>query len=163
VANGDAHKTGSLTLKVDGVVIGTINVPGTGGWQTWTTIAIPGTTSLTAGNHTVQVACNSRNGGGNLSWVSLTLGNSAKVPADVLAAGPGSFSIYPNPVSRRLFIPKLSAGAVVTITDVSGKIIAVRKMTEAADHIDLGFLKAGTYFATIREAGKARVEKFVKD
>jgi endoglucanase len=73
VANGDARKIGQLTLKVDGVVIGSVNVPGTGGWQNWTTITMSGTAALTAGNHVVQVACNSRNGGGNLSWVSFTL------------------------------------------------------------------------------------------
>lgn len=79
VANGDARKIGALSLKVDGVVVGSISVPLTGDWQTWTTVTMQGNISLTAGNHTIQVACTSRNGGGNLSWVSFALNGGAKI------------------------------------------------------------------------------------
>ncbi|MGB8193560.1 MAG: cellulase family glycosylhydrolase [Chitinophagaceae bacterium] len=162
VANGDARKVGALMLKVDGVVKGTINVPLTGGWQTWSTVTMSGTVALTVGNHTVQIACGSRNGGGNLSWVSLTLGTGAKFSTDVLTAQQSSSPVYPNPVNDRLYIPKLSAGAMISITDMWGKAITTDRMIKAAGYIDVSFLKAGTYFLKIREGEKEMVEKFVK-
>lgn len=46
---------GSIHLKIDGVnVTGSINLPATGGWQTWTT-KDAGVVSITAGNHTLRI------------------------------------------------------------------------------------------------------------
>jgi len=149
VANGDARKVGSLTLKVDGVTLGTVSVPGTGDWQIWTTVTMSGTAALTTGNHTVQVFCNSRNGGGNLGWVNFSLAGASKVPDVVVTES--SSTIYPNPVTHRLYV----TGTVVNITDASGKIIPVKK---AGNYVDVSALKPGTYYLRLKEG----VQKFVK-
>jgi len=62
---------GKFHVEVDGVdKTGPINVPDTGGWQTWT--ALPGPSiSLTAGTHVIRVsfdAVGSGGGGGNYNW-----------------------------------------------------------------------------------------------
>jgi VCBS repeat-containing protein len=156
VANGDARKVGSLTLKVDGATVGTINIPGTGDWQAWITSTMSGTAALTAGNHTVQVFCNSRNGGGNLSWVSFSLAGASKVP-DVLVNELQSSAIYPNPVNQRLYVP--SKYTVVSITDVSGKVIATSK---TGNYVDVSALQPGAYFLKLKEGDKIRLQQFVK-
>lgn len=51
-ANG-AATTATRTIQVDGVSVGTINLPTTGNWDTWGTATL--TTSLTAGKRTVKV------------------------------------------------------------------------------------------------------------
>ncbi|HYE56202.1 MAG TPA: cellulase family glycosylhydrolase [Chitinophagaceae bacterium] len=155
VANGDARKIGALTLKVDGNTIGTINVPLTGGWQTWNTITLPGTVSLSAGNHTVQVACNSRNGGGNLSWISFTTASGVKAATNVMA-------VYPNPVTQQLFIPGLRAQARISITDAAGKIVLAERAA-TANRVDVAFLKPGPYFLKIRQGNNERVQQFIKE
>jgi hypothetical protein len=64
-------------LEIDGVDrTGPINVPNTGGWQTWQTIT-KGGLPLTAGTHAVRLvfdAGTAENGGaGNYNWVRFTL------------------------------------------------------------------------------------------
>ena len=47
--------TGSFHIEVDGVnKTGTIAVPNTGGWQSWTNVTATGI-SLTGGNHTLKI------------------------------------------------------------------------------------------------------------
>jgi hypothetical protein len=73
----DTSTGGALHVEVDGVnVSGTLSVPNTGGWQTWTTITKTGI-NLTAGQHIVKVSfdTNGSNGWvGNLNWFSFAPG-----------------------------------------------------------------------------------------
>ncbi len=66
---------GSFHVEVDGTnVTGPLQIPGTGGWQNWTTITSPVFT-LTAGQHVLRVAmdANGATGSvGNLNWLSIT-------------------------------------------------------------------------------------------
>jgi len=39
---------GQLRVRINGAVLGTVNIPNTGGWQTWQTVTLP-TVSLTGG------------------------------------------------------------------------------------------------------------------
>ena len=65
---------GRFHVEVDGVdKTGPINVPDTGGWQTWTTLRAPNI-SLTAGTHVIRVyfdAVGSGGGAGNYNWFSI--------------------------------------------------------------------------------------------
>ena len=62
---------GRLHVEVDGVdKTGPINVPDTGGWQTWTTLPGP-SISLSSGSHVIRVyfdAVGSGGGAGNYNW-----------------------------------------------------------------------------------------------
>ena len=162
VANGDIRKVGSLSLKIDGSAVGTISVPLTGGWQTWTTVTMTGTPSLTAGNHIIQVACNARNGGGNLSWVNFALSNTTRINKDNITEGADLYKIYPNPVMDKLFLPGLSADALITVTDISGRILFTNTFLKTTREMDMRFLKAGTYFIRIKEGQKEKTQKFIK-
>jgi polygalacturonase/pectin methylesterase-like acyl-CoA thioesterase/fibronectin type 3 domain-containing protein len=59
----------------DGTVLATVNVPQTGGWQSWTTVSVP--VNLKAGTQTVRVY--SVTGGVNLNWIKLVDGVDGKM------------------------------------------------------------------------------------
>lgn len=64
---------GSLTLEEAGgnPTYGTLAIPGTGGWQNWTTIKH--TVSLSAGSHKFGINANA--GGWNLNWIRISKAN----------------------------------------------------------------------------------------
>jgi hypothetical protein len=60
---------GTIDMVVDSSTIGTVDVLGTGGWQTWTTIST--TAVFDAGTQTLRLSF--PDGGFNLNWFKLTL------------------------------------------------------------------------------------------
>ena len=60
----------SLHVEIDGVTIGTIAVPNTGGFQTWQTVSVT-TPSLTLGQHIMRIYMET--GGFNLNYVTFVL------------------------------------------------------------------------------------------
>src|SRR5688572_11986177 len=66
VASGTSG--GQLQLRSGSNVLATVNVAGTGGWQTWTTLAA--TATLSAGTQTLRLHAVS--GGYNLNWVQFS-------------------------------------------------------------------------------------------
>lgn len=72
---------GSFRLEVDGEDrTGPIGVPGTGGWQNWTTVS--GEMHLDAGPQTIRFAKNDSANGFNLNWFRFTAQNAPCSPAD---------------------------------------------------------------------------------
>ena len=67
-----ALSAASINVLVDGVQKATINVPATGGLQTWTTVN--GTLPLTAGSHKVRLVFTQS---ANLNWINFTTGAQA--------------------------------------------------------------------------------------
>ncbi|OCT15485.1 hypothetical protein A8709_15530 [Paenibacillus pectinilyticus] len=64
------NTTGQIQLKNSaGTVLSTVNVPNTGGWQTWTTVNA--TVNLTAGGQTIRLYVPT--GGFNVNWLNFTL------------------------------------------------------------------------------------------
>lgn len=65
---------GTFHINVDGVnKTGTMTVPNTGGWQTWTTITKTGI-ALTAGSHVIRVVMDTNGGSGsvgNFNWLTI--------------------------------------------------------------------------------------------
>ncbi len=58
----------SLDLNAGGVLLGQVQVPPTGGWQNWTTVAH--TVSVAAGTHNVGLYA--AQGGWNINWIRIT-------------------------------------------------------------------------------------------
>ncbi len=79
--------SGFMHLEVDGVnVTGTITIPSTGGFQTWSTVSIPGI-SLTAGVHQIRVYFEI---GFNINWLSFTqTGGSLAINPAAVTVGVG--------------------------------------------------------------------------
>ncbi|MDO3384502.1 carbohydrate-binding protein [Gilvimarinus sp. SDUM040013] len=87
---------GRMNIEVDGSNVGGIDIPATGGWQNWQSIAVPIT--LSAGDHSVRF--NFVSGGFNVNWVDFTA-QSTPDNAD------------------------LQAGTYVITNDASGKVLDV--------------------------------------
>ncbi|ADV65898.1 carbohydrate-binding protein [Deinococcus maricopensis] len=70
VASGSSGGTVEFrTGSVTGPVVATANVPGTGGWQAWTTLTVPA--SVPAGTHALYVVF-PKSQGINLNWLQFT-------------------------------------------------------------------------------------------
>ncbi|AEJ60837.1 Carbohydrate binding family 6 [Spirochaeta thermophila DSM 6578] len=88
----------SADLDAGSIVLGSVSIPSTGGWQNWTTVSH--TVTIPAGNHAFGIYAVS--GGWNINWIRFTyLGGSGSTPT-------------PTPSSSPRFIP-LSPGMELTI------------------------------------------------
>jgi N-acetylneuraminic acid mutarotase/glucose/arabinose dehydrogenase len=77
----------SMHIEVDGVnVSGAINIPKTGGWQTWADVAV-GPIALTGGNHQLRLVFDSDSF--NINYVTVTQATAA--PWESVVALPGRF------------------------------------------------------------------------
>jgi hypothetical protein len=92
---------GQVHVNIDGQdVTGEVDIPSTGGWQTWTTVTITGI-DLTAGDHLVQVDFDTAAAGEsyvtNLNWMQFSLLSSPNGPA--VSAGADQTITHPFPVT----------------------------------------------------------------
>ena len=119
----------TLTVKVDGNTINTINIPATGGWQTWTYAY--DTIPLVAGNHTIRLQqatlkC-------NINWFDVQL------PTNTLHIEAENYSA-------------MSGVATGTVTDIDGGLYV--KSIDNNDYMDyiVNVPAAGTYTVKYRLA-----------
>ncbi|HYG37600.1 MAG TPA: carbohydrate-binding protein [Cytophagales bacterium] len=96
--------TGQVQLRNGATVLGTANVPNTGGWQVWTTVSID--VSLTSGAQTLRVYASAAPF--NLNWinfktasnVNLALNKPTTVSSTENAGSPGSAAVDGNAGTR---------------------------------------------------------------
>lgn len=158
----------SLDLNAGSIVLGYLDVPSTGGWQTWTTISH--TVTVTAGTYALGIYAQAS--GWNLNWVRITKLASAAALAQTSVTEPvlaGSKVVtpqllaYPNPVTSSLYIKGQYdvAGAVISIYDLNGKqVLNVKGNT---NQIDVATLPTGTYLLVYTKGDKRITQKFVKN
>lgn len=129
---------GSLQLEQGGggQVYGTINIPSTGGWQTWTTIYQ--TVNLNAG--TQNFGIKALNGGWNFNWWAIIPSNN-RVVAPAPAQGTlAPHQPFPNPFVRDVTIPVQVPKGVfrLEIYDLSGRQVrtfGTKELPSAATHV----------------------------
>ena len=143
VASGAGGGTVSADLNAGAVQLGSTTIPGTGGWQTWTTVSR--TANVNAGTYNFGVFA--QTGGWNLNWVRISKAPSGARMA-LATAGPGSapaLVLYPNPVSDRLTLDAATslAGATVRIVDATGREVWHGLLIGAA--LDVSALRPGLY------------------
>ncbi len=153
---------GRLSLDLNGgaTVLGTLNVPATGGWQSWTTISH--TVNVNAGTYNLGVYAQA--GGWNLNWIRITRQTSAR-KASVEGAEPAAarFELYPNPVARQLYLRSASAlpGGRYQVLDARGAAVLVG--TLPAEGVNVSALKPGLYSLVVQTADNQKlVRRFVK-
>jgi hypothetical protein len=161
----------SLDLNAGAIQLGSVNIPATGGWQTWTTVS--NTVNVTAGTYNLGVYAVT--GGWNLNWVKITyLGASASAASKTVAANaqavsleasagkPEGLTIYPNPVhdDLRILAGEELAGGQVRVYDISGKQVIV--IQRAAGHVDVSQLRPGVYTLVISSQTKMVTRMFIK-
>ncbi len=148
---------GQLQLEQAGgsPVFGSLGVPGTGGWQNWTSISH--NVNLNGGQQ--QIAIKALSGGWNLNWLKISSTGGARVANEIYQPETQNVvSIYPNPAKNLLKVSGLAANSNFSIYDLSGKSIGEGKLS-GSFQIDLSAFDKGTYVIRFDEG---HVFRFVK-
>ena len=129
-----------------------IDLPITGGWQSWQTTSTQ--TVLNTGIYTLKMKV--LKSGFNLNWFDFEFVSSLSV-ADLKN---NTISIYPNPVSNQFQINLNNQQKILNlkILDVNGRIVKRIKPNLSRNTYQLSNLKAGIYFLLL-ETDKGRLEK----
>lgn len=130
---------GSLVLESFGgeITFGSLAVPNTGGWQTWTTIKH--SVTLTAGKQNIAIAI--RQGGWNLNWFTITHGLKSATYINKEVDQQRDV-IYPNPTVDEIFIKNIIDKTHIRVYDTLGKKVAENYGTS----IKVSHLTPGVYF-----------------
>tara|TARA_R110002049_G_scaffold1557_2_gene12022 strand:+ start:83 stop:1084 length:1002 start_codon:yes stop_codon:yes gene_type:complete len=99
------------------------------------------------------------------AWVAEVSEDCSKVTINLLGVQESSislFSIYPNPVSERLFLKNLtSENYSIKLYSILGQVIS--SIDFSSEEINVAELTAGIYFIEINtNDGKSQVQKFIK-
>jgi chitinase len=142
VASGASGGTISADLNAGAIQLGSTTIPGTGSWQTWTTVSK--TVSLNAGTYNFGIYA--QTGGYNLNWVRITKQGTARIAAPTsAAASPSLAGLYPNPVAGGDFLrtePEL-VGHSYQVLDALGRVAS--QGTVDASGLDVSALRPGQY------------------
>jgi endoglucanase len=160
LANG-GRQAGALAIKVDGVMAGTLSVPVTGDYQIWSTVSLSNLVNLAAGNHTIQIACTSRNGGGNFSWFSFTSA-SARQTTSAENVTESGLSVSPNPFADKILIQGIKQTAQVSVFDLTGRELKFVKTVSSGDDVLLDNLNSGVYILSVNEGVRMRSIRIIK-
>ncbi|GAB1415871.1 hypothetical protein MASR2M117_12770 [Paludibacter sp.] len=111
---------------------------------------------------TIAYACKFAFAGGMsvTRYISYKVGDYC-VKTDANPALPMSASFYPNPVKDKLYVEAISENSMLTIVDVSGRIL-MNTSIHANSEIDVSSLKAGTYFIQVVNVNQTLSGKFIK-
>ncbi|PJJ48112.1 cellulase family glycosylhydrolase [Hymenobacter chitinivorans] len=138
---------------------GTLSVPATGGWQTWTTISH--TVTLPAGRQDIAIGIPA--GGFNLNWWSFSPAPASRQAATAAEAA------YPNPAQTELTVavPAAEGAVLITILDGQGHEISQHRVAGTPKGKQLRLpvegLKPGVYLLRITRNGQVTSQRFVKE
>ncbi|MCA8832956.1 beta-1,3-glucanase family protein [Hymenobacter pini] len=165
VASGGSGGTISSDLNASSIQFGNSTIPGTGGWQNWTTVSK--TVTINAGTYNFGIYA--QTGGWNINWVRITKSSTAARMATTSAvttkqdAEQPALALYPNPVVDRLELTSATslAGSQYRIVNQQGQTLATGTLGRGA--VDVAKLPNGMYsLVVLRPDGKTTVHRFLK-
>lgn len=136
--------------------VSTINLPVTGGWQSWKTTATQAV--LDAGIYTLKMEV--LESGFNMNWFEFEFVSSLSVDDFIT----NTVTIFPNPVSENIKI-KLSNDQIIkkiNIIDVNGRLIKKMKPNEINSVYNLSSLNSGIYVLVIKTDKSILKKKIIK-
>jgi|GEM_PF-4916903 len=74
-----------------------------------------------------------------------------------------SFRMYPNPVQDQMIIDGLTEAGKLTLSDVTGRTVAIFRLTEGTNRLTLGEYPAGIYVMTVESGAKIQTTKIIKN
>jgi hypothetical protein len=152
---------GRLSQDLNGgaIVLGAVNVPATGGWQTWTTISQ--TVNINAGTYNFGIFA--ATGGWNINWWRITQlstsGAAFETPvviSEMSREKPRALRLYPNPATSELNIQADDTESVIKIVNSYGAEVFRGKVGDGK--LDISQLPNGIY--TISTS--TEVKRFIK-
>ncbi|QGK73634.1 beta-1,3-glucanase family protein [Flavobacterium sp. SLB02] len=156
---------GRLSSDLNGgtIVLGNVDIPNTGGWQTWQTVAQ--TVNVNAGTYNFGIYI--QNTGLNINWIKITkvgTGSTAKTAQAPLVEEEDvetALNIYPSPVENTLYITTDVSGGNVSIVDSqTGTVFSGRKVNN--NSLDVSYLRRGIYLIVFEKDGQKTVKRFIK-
>ncbi|MFL5728189.1 MAG: cellulase family glycosylhydrolase [Cytophagaceae bacterium] len=138
-----SNATGGGQLRIENAahtnISGLVNIPFTGGWQTWTTVQVDG---LLLSTQDTILRIYFTKAGFNLNYVDLE-----KTVTGLTQQGMDqTVSFYPNPVTDRLNISGIQKDAAWEIQDMLGNTI----LKGSGEEADLGGLGSGLYILRVK-------------
>jgi hypothetical protein len=165
VASGASGGTISADLNAGNIQFGNTTIPGTGGWQTWTTVSK--TVTINAGTYNFGIYA--QTGGYNLNWVRITKQGAARMAAPTKddeankASSLQTAELYPNPAVDVLYLSTDAplAGSQYRILNAYGKPVASGSFEKGA--VNVAELPAGVYtISIISKDQQTTTRRFVK-
>ncbi|MFC6996378.1 N-acetylmuramoyl-L-alanine amidase [Rufibacter roseus] len=138
--------------------LGNVNVPSTGGLQTWTTISQ--TANVTAGTYTFRV--NAVEGGWNLNWIRITKQGDEVLSVTPDAESANGFDLYPNPADNTLSIRFTGKVASARVLNLVGQTVLTLPTLTSGEPINISSLKSGVYILNMNIDGREVVRRFIK-
>lgn len=178
LATGDANAALEL-LDASGNILSMVNVPNTGGFQTWQTVSAKAT--LKAGLQTIRVQSTSWNIW-NINWMQFVsaTGSAATASAeftgtaasmlDSTTTAAAGLSCWPNPVIGSLLTIQLNDGTsgnlIVQVVDAVGVVRQATKFTKTPGvnqfQLDVSGLGMGVYNVRILATNRQQTLKILK-
>ena len=153
-----AGKEIQLELKKGDEVLGTLQTPTSGGWQSWKTARMSETVRLSKGKQTIRVYA--KGGGWNFNWVDFTLDPSSAGVSDVNDTK--ELIVYPNPASTRLVFEKdNNMPGQLQLIDLSGKVVFTKLFETNKCVIDVSGYQTGMYFVFFQCGAMCETHKVI--
>ena len=154
VASGASGGTISSDLNAGSIPFGNTTVPGTGGWQTWTTVSK--TVNVNAGTYNFGIYA--QTGGYNRNWVRITTVGTRALATT--AADDAALELYPNPVVDKLTLRGNTAlaGRPFEIRNALGQRVAGGTLAADAT-VEVDGLPTGLYTLTVTSADAVLLQR----
>lgn len=158
VASPNSNMT--LRLEKDGgaTQLGSVNIPNTGGWQTWGNVSH--TVTLPAGAYSIGIATGT--GGFNLNYFTITSVSGARLAVQHTEVVEDNIvALTPNPVHDQLYIRGNDKVKTLGIYAINGRV--VMNVKSPGNTIAINHLAPGVYIVTIeRKDGTKKSVKILK-
>lgn len=149
----------SLDLNAGATVLGNVDVPATGGWQTWRTVSH--TVSVNAGTYNVGIYAQA--GGWNFNWFKITKVSGARVgQPETALSGNQALLVYPNPAETHLMLRTFSGVKPSRFTIVNATGVEVAAGMVSAKGINVSALSPGMYTLLVSDGKRQVTTRFVK-
>ncbi|MBO9201025.1 cellulase family glycosylhydrolase [Niastella sp. MAH-29] len=157
----------SCDLNAGSIQLGQVDVPNTGGWQTWTTISH--NVTVTAGTYNFGVYAQAS--GWNLNWIRITpvtttTKSSTRMEAVATAANSleQRIQVYPVPSKDEVTItlPESTQKTQIVVTDLNGKTYYTGIASGNVHQLHISKYPAGIYVVQLLNGNNRIVKRIVK-
>jgi hypothetical protein len=156
---------GKLSSDLNGgtIVLGSVDIPNTGGWQNWQTVSQ--TVNVNAGTYNFGIYI--QNTGMNINWIKITkvgtglAAKTALAPIEEEAPVETVLNVYPSPVESTLFVTTdISEENIKIVDSQTGAVVSAQKTGN--NGIDVSRLRKGIYLIVFEKESKQTIRRFIK-
>lgn len=162
VASANTGTTLRLEKDAGATQLGSVTIPNTGGWQTWTNVAH--NVTLPAGTYAIGIA--TATGGFNINYLIITNNLSTRLATEniqqqLAAAESNVLTVSPNPVRNQLYLKGFEKVQTLAVYDLNGQELL--KVNKPGNTINIQSLNTGVYIIKLtRTDNSVKSIKIVK-